>query len=210
MSKKLLFFSLTIALFIGCSSNSSQNTEITVTAVSTESTNKEENNIPTLLRKPEQWGDVPNFTAVRVGGGEFKLSSLKGKVILLNFWSVGCPACKLQIPILEQLYKKYNREGLEVVGVCLDREAAVKRFTESVEMNYILILANQDIANNYGRDLRFLPFTLVIDQQGNFVQKHVGSTSISVFEKEIKELLQKTENSVKSPNTKKQDTNNNQ
>ncbi|MCK4905050.1 TlpA family protein disulfide reductase [bacterium] len=199
MSKKLLFFLLTIALFMGCSSNSSQNTETTVTAVSTESTNKEENNIPTLeeqdniptlLRKPEQWGDAPNFTAVRIGGGDFRLSSLKGKVVLLNFWSVGCSACKMQIPVLEKLYKKYNREKLEIVGVCLNKETVVQRFIGTVNMNYILVLLSQDMADKYGKDLRFLPFTLVIDQQGNIAQKHIGFTSANVFEKEIKELLE--------------------
>jgi len=92
----------------------------------------------------------------------------------------------------------------------LSPETAVQRFTKSVEMNYILALLNQDMANKYGRDLRFIPFTLVIDQQGNIYQKHVGLADADVLEKEIKELLEKTDKSVKLPNTKKQDTNNNQ
>ncbi len=199
MLKRFLFFLLVICLFAGCFADTSSN-----------ATNEEQDNIPILLKKPEKWGDAPNFTAVRVGGGDFMLSALKGKVVLLSFWSVDCPACKMQIPVLGQLYKKYNREKLEIVGVCLSPETAVQRFTKSVEMNYILALLNQDMANKYGRDLRFIPFTLVIDQQGNIYQKHVGLADADVLEKEIKELLEKTDKSVKLPNTKKQDTNNNQ
>jgi len=207
MFKRLLFLLSVIILLIGCGSepvptksetfvtNESVDTvELDMTEIAVTKTEQDGwDEIPALLRKPELWGDTPNFTAVRMGGGDFQLSSLKGKVILLNFWSVGCSACKMQIPVLEQLHKKYNRDQLDVVGVCLERETVVQRFIRTVDMNYILVLLNQDMANKYGRDLRFIPVTFIIDQQGNIAEKHIGFVSVDVFEKEIKELLGKTE-----------------
>jgi peroxiredoxin len=56
-------------------------------------------------------------------------------------------------------------------------------------MNYILVLLNQDIVNKYGRDLRFIPVTLLIDQQGNIAQKYVGFKTSAVLEQDIKKIL---------------------
>lgn len=179
--KMFLFVSLVVSLSIGCFGESPSGT-----------TNDKQENIPLLLKRPEQLGNAPDFTAVRVGDDEFKLSSLKGKVILLNFWSVGCGVCKMQIPILVELYKKYNSEGLEIVGVCLDREAVVKSYAERMDMDYILVLANREIISKY-RGIYGIPTTFVIDRQGNIVEKHIGYASKSTFEKEIKGLLNKKE-----------------
>lgn len=184
MFKRLLFFLLVIVLLAGCDSDTS--------LVATKTEQNERDNIPVLLRKPEQWGDAPNFMALRVGGGDFQLSSLKGKVILINFWSVDCPACKVQISGLTELYKKYAREDLEIIGVCLDRETIVKRFTNVISIDYVLVLLNQDIMNKYGRDLRFLPTTFVIDRQGNIAEKYAMAEPVAIFERDIRQLLQRT------------------
>ncbi len=102
-----------------------------------------------------------------------------------------CPVCKVQIPTFVELYGKYENKGLEIVGVCLDRETVVKTFAKYMKINYTLVLANREIASKYRRDIRFIPATLVIDRQGNIVEKHVGYTSKSTLEREIKKLLNK-------------------
>lgn len=208
MFKRLLFLLSVIILLTGCRSEprptksetfvTSESTDMAepnmteITVTKTEQGGRDE--IPVFLRKPEIWGDAPNFMAVRVGGGNFILSSLKGKIVLLNFWSVDCSACKMQIPVLEQLYKKYDREELEIVGVCLEHENIVKRFIKSKNMSYILVLINQEIASKYGRDLRFLPFTLIIDKEGNIIEKYVGVKEIAILDESIKKLLENSGN----------------
>lgn len=173
---------LSIGLFAGCSAEEPS-----------KMTSEKQENIPPLLKRPEEWGKAPDFTAVKIGGGEFKLSSLQGKVILLNFWSVGCPVCKVQIPTFVELYEEYKDKEVEIVGVCLDRETVVKTFAKYMKINYTLILANREIASKYRRDIRFIPATFVINRQGNIVEKHVGYTSKSTLEREIKKLLKETE-----------------
>lgn len=139
---------------------------------------------------PEQQNraNAPDFTVPRLGGGNFTLSSLKGKVIILNFWSTGCPPCRQEIPDFIELYKKYKDNGLEIVGACLDSEARAKPFAKAVGINYILVLAGREIVRQYG-GIRYIPTTFIIDRRGNLAKKHIGYTSRETFEKEIKELL---------------------
>ncbi len=177
MVKKSIFIFLIVGLIAGCSGGEPSNT-----------TSENQENIPPLLKRPESFGSASDFTTVKIGGGEFKLSSLQGKVILLNFWAVGCGICKMQIPILVELYKQYNSEGLEVVGVCLDRESIAKSYAGSMHMEYTLVLVNREIANKY-REVRGIPMTFIIDRQGNILEKHIGYTTKSKFEEEIKKLL---------------------
>ena len=178
MVKRYLFIFFIVSFLTGCSGGEPSNT----------TTNKEQESTSIILEKSEDWGNAPDFMTVRIGDGEFKLSSLKGKVILLNFWAPDCPACKTQIPILVELYKEYKAQGLEMVGVSKDRESVVKSYAEAMHMDYILVSFNREIARKYS-EVRGIPMTFVIDRQGNITEKHLGYTTKSEFEKEIKKLL---------------------
>ena len=146
--------------------------------------------------KGQKWGNAPDFTLPRLQGGTFSLSSLKGKVIILDFWSTRCPPCKKEIPGFIELYKQYNEAGLEVVGMCLDSKTAVRAFARNtgIKINYSLVFADQKIARDYG-GIRYIPTTFIIDSEGNIAKKHVGYVSKNTFEKEIKELLYTAEDS---------------
>jgi peroxiredoxin len=182
MMRIYLSIFLIVSFLAGCSDRESSNTTIS----------KEQEPTAIVLEKSEGWGNAPDFTTVRVGDGEFKLSSLKGKVILLNFWAVECSACKMQIPVFVRLYKEYKAQGLEIVGIASDRESVVKSYAESMNMDYILVSLNREIARKY-REVRGIPMTFVIDRQGNIVEKYIGYTSKNTIEEKIKEILQKTE-----------------
>lgn len=139
----------------------------------------------------KQWGDAPDFTAPRLNGGEFTLSSLEDNVIVLNFWAVGCDVCGMQIPKLSELYEKYGDKGVEFIGVCLNTESVVRKYEGLGDINYTLILMNREVALGYGRYVRFIPVTLVIDSAGNISKKYVGYVAKSVLGEKIEELLKK-------------------
>lgn len=181
MVKKSIFIFLIISFIAACSGGEPSNT-----------TSEKQENIPLLLKRPEPFGIVPDFTAVKIGGGEFKLSSLQGKVILLNFWAVGCDFCKMQIPIFVELYKEYNKEGLEIVGISSDWKIFAKNYAKSMHMDYILVSANREIANKYSK-VYGIPTTFVIDRQGNIVEEYEGYRPKSTLEKQIKKLLNSKE-----------------
>ena len=175
--KGLLFSLLILSLSAGCSKEASSEKDVgELKAVS---------QIPI---KGKEWGNAPDFTLPKLKGGNLTLSSLKGKVIILDFWAVRCPPCRKEIPAFVELYKKYKDKGLEIIGICLDSEATVKPFAEKMEMNYPLVFGNQKLDQQYG-GIRYIPTTFIIDKQGNITKKHIGYVSRETFEKEIKELL---------------------
>ncbi len=120
---------------------------------------------------------APNFTLRTLGGQEITLSELKGKVILLDFWATWCAPCRESIPHLIQLYKTYQKEGLEVIGMNLDGGDmdAVRRFVKSMDIPYPITITSQDVERSYG--VTGLPTTILIDKDLKIRQKITGFSS---------------------------------
>jgi len=137
----------------------------------------------------EKWGDAPDFTLNKISGEKFKLSSLQGKVIILDFWATWCPPCQSEIPDFIQLKKDYEKKGLEIVGISLDKtESVVKEFFDKNGINYIVVMGNNDLGDKYG-GISGIPTTFIIDRKGNIVNKHIGATLKEDFEADIKKLF---------------------
>ena len=132
-----------------------------------------------------------NFTLKDVEGKDVKLASLKGKVVLLDFWATWCGPCKIEIPWFIEFQNKYGKDGLQVVGVSTDdTQAKLKPYVAQAKMNYIVLqgLDRDDIQDAYG-PLFGIPVTVVISRDGRICAKHVGLSSKDGFEREIKSLL---------------------
>jgi len=79
-------------------------------------------------------GEVaPLFEAQLISGEQFKLTDLKGKYVLLDFWGTWCGPCRAEIPKVKSLYDKYHSRGLEVVSIALEGERSEKRWRKAVE-----------------------------------------------------------------------------
>ncbi|MCP4481650.1 MAG: TlpA family protein disulfide reductase [bacterium] len=140
---------------------------------------------------PDGWSDTYNFTLNNVGTGSvFSLSEFAGKVVIVDFWATWCPPCRQQVPVFNALYEQYQSEGLEIVGVSLDRDGVegVTKFMEQYEIKYTVVMGNEEIISKYG-GISGIPTAFIIDKSGNISKKHVGYESFEVFEGEIKELL---------------------
>ena len=132
-----------------------------------------------------------NFTLKDLNNKDVKLASLKGKVVLLDFWATWCGPCKVEIPWFIEFQKKYGPSGLEVVGVVTEDTAEkAKPFAAQWKMNYTLLQGNDrdDVIDAYG-PMFGLPVTVVISRDGRICAKHVGLSSKDTFETEIKSLL---------------------
>ena len=134
----------------------------------------------------------PDFTLPDVEGKPRSIGEWDGKVIVLNFWATWCPPCVREIPALQQLYETYQDKGLVVVGVALDTTQSVIDFIDPQGVEYPVLIADQEgpaLTSQYGNRLNVLPYTVVIDRQGNIVYRHRSEITFEEAEKVIRPLL---------------------
>lgn len=140
---------------------------------------------------PAQPRPAPEFTLPQLDGGDLRLSAYRGKVILLDFWATWCDPCREEIPHFVELQQRYASSGLQIIGVSMDDSSEpVRPFYQQFHMNYPVVMGNAQTGALYGGVLG-LPITFLIGRDGRIYSKHIGATSLEVFEKEIRSLLQK-------------------
>jgi thiol-disulfide isomerase/thioredoxin len=141
----------------------------------------------------------PVVTFRNLEGQDVPLASLKGKVVIVNFWATWCEPCRVEIPWMIGFQQKYADKGFTIVGVAMDDEgkSVVAPYVQttkfdvdgqSMTMNYPIVLGNDDIAGKFGGLLGF-PTTIVISRDGRVQKRYIGLADQGDLEKEIKELL---------------------
>ena len=131
----------------------------------------------------------PSWSVTSHSGREIHSTAL-GKVTVVNFWATWCIPCIVEIPTLQDLSKKYQKDGLTVVGVSVDAQsqAMLQAYVEKFKMNYAVALANPEIMNGF-RVSDEVPMTFILDQQGRVLNKHVGYVKKEELEKDIRSAL---------------------
>jgi thiol-disulfide isomerase/thioredoxin len=124
-------------------------------------------------KKPSP-GLAPDFTLKTLDDQEITLSNLKGKVVLLDFWATWCGPCRESIPHLIQLYKTYQENGFEMIGISLDKgdETSVRNFAKSMDIPYPIVMAPEEVARNYR--VTSIPTTFLIDKGGKIRERIIG------------------------------------
>jgi peroxiredoxin len=134
---------------------------------------------------------APEFSLKTLTGEEINLAKNRGKIILIDFWATWCAPCREAIPHLVDLYKTYREQGLEVVGLSMDKgdPKTVDHFVRSLDIPYPIAIAPEEIARAYG--VSGLPTTLLIDKEGKIREKVVGfNTKIAKkIESRVAELI---------------------
>jgi len=131
-----------------------------------------------------------NYTVKDMNGAELKFSSLKGKIILLNFWATWCEPCKEEIPDLITLQEQY-KDDLVVLGFSIDDSPEqLRKYAAEYKMNYPVLVGagHENIQEAYG-PMWGVPVTVIIDREGRIAKKQTGIRSLTQFEREIKKLL---------------------
>lgn len=123
-----------------------------------------------LLRQnqtqPES-GPAPDFTLTTLDGGQIKLSALKGRVVLINFWASWCVPCRDEAPVLEAVWQQYKDKEVVFVGVAYtDTENGARAFLGEFNTTYPNGL---DIGTKISElyNIEGVPETFIIDRDGN-------------------------------------------
>ena len=125
-----------------------------------------------LSQKPA----APQMAFTALAGEKIALDSLRGKVVLVNFWATSCPGCIKEMPDLVKTWQKYHSRGLETIAVAMsyDPPEYVRQFAEKNDLPFTVALdADGSVAQALG-NVRVTPTTLVIDKQGQIIQQYVG------------------------------------
>jgi peroxiredoxin len=137
---------------------------------------------------------APDFTLPTLQGKDLSLSSLKGKVVVVAFWSIWCHVCQQEMPKLDSLYKKYKDRGLEVIGVTIDREPVdtIQGTVKERGLSFPILLDGEKKAMK-AYQARGLPTAFILDRNGIIVDKQVGvyNWSSPASEQLIEKLLKK-------------------
>jgi peroxiredoxin len=134
---------------------------------------------------------APDVTFNIITGKKITLKELRGKPVIVTFWATDCPACINEIPYLIDLYKKYHKQGLEIIAVAMyyDPPNHVVTMTEDLQLPYNVALdLKAELANAFG-DVQFTPGTFLITPDGLIALKKTGAFDPSEMKTRIETLL---------------------
>lgn len=134
---------------------------------------------------------APDFSLEKMGGGTVKLSDLKGKVVVLDFWATWCGPCRMTMPLLDQFYQS-KPEGVEVYGINVWERGGndkVAPFIEKAGYKFPILFGKEETAGAYA--VRGIPTMFVIDKEGKIAHRHVGYNPQikQILEAQVEELL---------------------
>lgn len=117
---------------------------------------------------------APDFTLRDMQGKAITLSSLRGKVVVLNFWATWCPPCKAEMPSLNRLYRDLKARGLEIIAVSSDSASSyVKDYLAKTPLDFTIVHdETKAVTKQY--KVFSMPTTFLIDRNGIVVEKFFG------------------------------------
>lgn len=141
--------------------------------------------------EPQKGSVAPDFSLKSLPDGkDVRLSSLRGKAVLVNFWATWCEPCKIEMPSLVDLQKKYGPQGLQIVGVAMDDadDKEISTFAHKMGVNYLVLRGTEKVGDLYGGVDR-LPMTYYLDRSGKVVDETMGMAGEATLEDAIKRAL---------------------
>jgi len=117
---------------------------------------------------------APDFALKSSSGENLRLSEYRGDVVMVNFWATWCGPCRQEMPLLDQLYSRYQRVGFSLLGVNIDDDSskAMNMVSELGVSFPVLFDARKDVSRLYKVDA--MPVTVLIDREGMVRYVHHG------------------------------------
>jgi peroxiredoxin len=132
-----------------------------------------------------------DFGLPDLAGNTHSLNDYSGRILVVNFWATWCPPCSDEMAKLNEFYGKYKPDGLEVVGIALDKDSLdlVAPFVKENQIKYTILLGDQESLNQL-KNFKGVPTTLVFDRSGEIRKKFDGSFEEQEMEETLQSLLE--------------------
>ena len=117
---------------------------------------------------------APDFALKSSSGQNMRLSEHRGDVVMINFWATWCGPCRQEMPLLDELYSRYQRVGFNLLGVNIDDDSsrAMEMINELGVSFPVLFDAAKEVSRLYQVDA--MPVTVIVDREGNVRHVHQG------------------------------------
>lgn len=118
--------------------------------------------------------EAPDFALKSSTGENLRLSEYRGDVVMINFWATWCGPCRQEMPLLDELYTRYERVGFNLLGVNIDDDSrrAMQMIDELGVSFPVLFDARKEVSELYEVDA--MPVTVLVDREGNVRYVHHG------------------------------------
>ena len=123
---------------------------------------------------PTPTGSAPEFQLAAMAGNTINLSQYKGQVVMINFWATWCGPCRQEMPLLEQLHKKYKPLGFTMLGVNVEPDSAgAVQWLKATPVTFpILFDTDSKVSKLYA--VSGMPSTVIVDRKGQVRFVHRG------------------------------------
>jgi len=121
-----------------------------------------------------------NFMLNDMSGNKHQLANYKGKWVLVNYWATWCPPCLKEIPDFMALQQQYADKNVQFIGIALEDKEPVAEYTAATKINYPVLLGGDNgitLAQQLGNNVDAVPYTLIVDRQGQIIHRHPGELS---------------------------------
>lgn len=120
---------------------------------------------------------------------DFSSDTLKGNVLLVNFWATWCGPCVEEYPALMRLQKTFAPKGFSVIGISTDQyKSTVRKFVEKAGHSYPMLMTTSAVTKSFGAGIG-LPVSFLVDRKGKIAKRYYGPRSFEQFAKDIGGLL---------------------
>jgi len=132
---------------------------------------------------------APDFSLPDLAGNTVTLSQLRGKVVLVNFFTVWCQPCRHEMPDLNAIYSEQKDKGVVVLGICLNADPKqLQVLVKQLKLDYPVLLGTDKVSKDYG-DIVTVPTTFILNKEGQVAEKISGPRKKEEFLGMIKPLL---------------------
>lgn len=134
---------------------------------------------------------APAFDVQTLDGAPMSADSLRGRVVLVNFWATWCVPCRVEMPLLQRMWERHREQGFVVLGLSVDRGGAdaVRAFVSGRGITYPIAIVDRQVEQAFG-GVRGYPTSFLLDRTGKIRHAVIGPLAPASLEPAVRRLLE--------------------